>query len=204
MPRGFHADLAPMKAQVIAAIGRGETVERAMMAVNRSKKTYETWKRTDPDFRAAVNRSRAKRSELQAARGEDDFPSFSEFSAEYLDAPVWPHMQNVIDILEGNDPSWQHPSMVWERNEPDLCITNLPPEHGKSTTLTVNYVVYRICKDPNVRILIISKTATMAQKFLLAVKNRLTGQAYAKLQMNFAPNGGFNNNSASWTQTMIY
>lgn len=203
-PRGFHADLAPMKAQVIAAIGQGETVERAMMAVNRSKKTYETWKRTDPDFRAAVNRSRAKRSEIQAARDGDDFPSFSEFSAEYLDAPVWPHMQNVIDILEGRDPSWQHPSMVWERNEPDLCITNLPPEHGKSTTLTVNYVVYRICKDPNVRILIISKTATMAQKFLLAVKNRLTGQAYAKLQMNFAPNGGFNNNSASWTQNMIY
>lgn len=203
-PRGKNADLAPLKAEVLAKIGQGETVARAMNSVNRSLKTWEAWKRSDPEFRSAVDRIRHKRSEALAERSEGDFPSFADFSREYLDAPVWPHMQNVIDILEGNDPSWQHPSMVWERNEPDLCITNLPPEHGKSTTLTVNYVVYRICKDPNVRILIISKTATMAQKFLLAVKNRLTGQAYAKLQMNFAPNGGFNNNSASWTQSMIY
>jgi len=203
-PRGRNANLAPLKAEVLASIGQGETVANAMMGVNRSLKTWESWKRSDPQFRAAVERVRHGRGEALAKRTDDDFPSFAEFSKEYLDAPVWPHMQNVIDVLEGRDPSWQHPSMVWERNEQDLCITNLPPEHGKSTTLTVNYVVYRICKDPNVRILIISKTATMAQKFLLAVKSRLTGPAYAKLHMNYAPTGGFNNNSASWTQNMIY
>lgn len=199
-PRGTNADLVPLKARVLTLIGQGETVANAMLSVDRSLKTWEAWKRNDPEFRASVERVRGAR----ASGSGEDFPSFAEFSREYLDAPVFPHMQNVVDLIDGNDPSWIHPSMVWERNEPDLVICNMPPEHGKSTTLTVNYVVYRICQDPNVRILIISKTQAMASKFLLAVKSRLTHQSYSKLQMRFAPTGGFANNSASWTQNMIY
>lgn len=35
--------------------------------------------------------------------------------------------------------------MTYNPGEPDLLICNTPPEHAKSTTLTVNYVVWRIC-----------------------------------------------------------
>ncbi len=104
-PRGKNANLAPLKAEVLALIGQGETVQNSMMAVNRSLKTWESWKRSDPQFRAAVERVRHGRGEALAKRSEEEFPSFADFSKEYLDAPVWPHMPNVIDVLGGKDPT---------------------------------------------------------------------------------------------------
>jgi hypothetical protein len=32
-----------------------------------------------------------------------------------------------------------------------MLIVNTPPEHAKSTTITVNYTTWRICQDPNIR-----------------------------------------------------
>ena len=80
----------------------------------------------------------------------------------------------------------------------------MPPEHGKSTTLTMNYVTYRIAKDPNIRVLIISKTQSMAAKFLMGVKARLTHDTFSRFHIKYAPTGGYQNNSASWTQNLIY
>lgn len=37
-----------------------------------------------------------------------------------------------------------HPSMTYEAGEPDLVIVNTPPEHAKTTTITINYVAWRI------------------------------------------------------------
>lgn len=199
-PRGSSANLGPLKAKVLALIAQGETVANSMRSVDRSAKTWETWKRTDPDFRAAVLAARGQRAEVP----EGEFPSFFDFSAEFLDAPVFPHMRNVVDVMEGRDPSWLHDSMNWERNEEDLVIVNMPPEHGKSTTLTMNYVTYRIAKDPNIRVLIISKTQSMAAKFLMGVKARLTHESFSKFHIKYAPTGGYHNNSASWTQNLIY
>lgn len=76
--------------------------------------------------------------------------------------------------------------------------------NAKSTTITVNYAVYRICQNPNIRIIIVSKTQAMAQKFLLAIKNRLTHPRYQDLHIAFGPPGGFEKNSDSWKQDMIY
>lgn len=74
-----------------------------------------------------------------------------------------------------------HPSMTYEPGEPDLLIANTPPEHAKSTTLTVNYVVWRILQDPNIKVIIVSRTQTMAKKFLTQIKGILTGPQYSKL-----------------------
>jgi hypothetical protein len=53
-------------------------------------------------------------------------------------------------------------------------------------------VTWRICQDPNIRILLISKTQDMAKKFLVAIKDRLAeNEAYARLQRTFGPPGGF-------------
>ena len=193
-----------LKAEVIHKIGLGETVAHAMMSVDRTVKTYEAWRAKDPNFRAAIDRIRRGVSEEVKEKRSSGFPEFADFSAEYLDAPVFPHMQNVVDLMEGRDPSWLHPAMNWERAEADLCIVNMPPEHGKSTTLTMNYITYRIVKDPNVRVIVISKTQQMASKFLYGIKTRLTHPKYAKMQMTWGPSGGFDKNSESWSQNMIY
>jgi hypothetical protein len=75
--------------------------------------------------------------------------------------------------------------------------------NGKSTTLTVNYVTWRIVQDPNVRILLISKTQDMAKRFLMAIKDRLSeNERYADLQRDFGPIGGWAEN-AIWAAEKI-
>ncbi len=97
-----------------------------------------------------------------------------------------------IDVLEGRNPSWLHPSMVYEPADPTRLLINVPPEHAKSTTITVNYSTYKVCMDPdNTRIIVISKTLTKAQEFVYSIKQRLTHPMWAKLQATYAPPGGW-------------
>lgn len=207
-----RTDLPALKREVLKQIAAGNTIEQAMRTVNRSPKTYEAWKRNDANFSSAVDQIRNRQKGLHKddlpgmpqAVEQEDFPSFAEFSGKYLKATVFPHMQNAIDLLEGREPSWIHPSMVYEKGEPDLAIINYPPEHGKSTTLTVNYLTYRLVKDPNTRIIVISKTQAMARKFLYSIKQRLTHPAYAEMQNTFGPPEGYDHDAESWSQDMIY
>jgi hypothetical protein len=130
--------------------------------------------------------------------------SFPEFSEHYLGQKVFPHMMNMVDMIEGRKPAWLHPAMSYEAGAQDLMIANCPPEHSKSTSITINYVTYRICMDPSVRVVIVSKSQTMAKKMLLAIKSRLTSPKYAKLIQAYAPDGGFEGHSDAWTADMIY
>jgi hypothetical protein len=52
--------------------------------------------------------------------------------------------------------------------------------------------------------MVVSKTQAMAQKFLLSIKNRLTHPRYQDLHLAFGPPGGFEKNSDSWKQDLIY
>ena len=182
----------------------GYSVQRAMDAVGRSVKTYEYYRKVDQEFSTQVDkvRSMTARGEINGARGE--VPPFPEFSEKFLGTKVFKHQEHWIDLLEGREPSDVHPAITHEPGSPDLIIINTPPEHAKSTTITVNYAVYRICQNPNIRIMVVSKTQAMAQKFLLSIKNRLTHPKYQDLQLTFGPPGGFQKGSDSWKQDLIY
>jgi hypothetical protein len=175
-----------------------------MDAVGRSVKTYEYYRKTDEQFALAIDkiRSLTARGEVGSPRGE--VPPFPEFSEKFLGVQVFPHQKHWIDLLEGREPEDVHPAISYEPGSSDLIIVNTPPEHAKSTTITVNYAVYRICQNPNIRIMIVSKTQAMAQKFLLSIKNRLTHPRYQDLQLTFGPPGGYEKNSDSWKQDLIY
>ena len=193
-----------IKKQVIDFLMQGYSVQKAMDAVGRSVKTYEYYRKTDEQFATAIDkiRSMTARGEVGSPRGE--VPPFPEFSSKYLGVDVFPHQKHWIDLLEGREPEDIHPSISYEPGSSDLLIVNTPPEHAKSTTITVNYAVYRICQNPNIRIMIVSKTQAMAQKFLLSIKNRLTHPRYQDLQLTFGPPGGYEKNSDSWKQDLIY
>ena len=193
-----------IKKQVIEFLMEGYSVQRAMDAVGRSVKTYEYYRKTDSAFATQIDkvRSMTARGELQT--GTVELPSFAEFSERYLGTQVFAHQKHWIDLLEGIPPSDIHPSIIYEPGDPDLLIVNTPPEHAKSTTITVNYALYQICRNPNIRILVVSKTQAMAQKFLLSIKNRLTHPRYQDLHLAFGPPGGFEKNSDSWKQDLIY
>jgi hypothetical protein len=193
-----------IKKQVIEFLMEGYSVQKAMDAVGRSVKTYEYYRKTDPSFALQIDkvRSMTARGELQT--GTVQVPEFPEFSEKYLGTKVFPHQRHWIDLLENRPPTDIHPSIIYEPGDKDLLIVNTPPEHAKSTTITVNYALYEICRNPNIRIIIVSKTQAMAQKFLLSIKNRLTHPRYQDLHLAFGPPGGFEKNSDSWKQDLIY
>ena len=193
-----------IKKQIIEFLMEGYSVTKAMDAVGRSVKTYEYYRKVDPEFAIQIDkvRSMTARGELQT--GAVELPPFPEFSEKYLGVKVFTHQKHWIDLLEGTTPSDIHPSIIYEPGDPDLIIVNTPPEHAKSTTITVNYALYQICRNPNIRILVVSKTQAMAQKFLLSIKNRLTHPRYQDLHLAFGPPGGFQKNSDSWKQDLIY
>jgi hypothetical protein len=107
-------------------------------------------------------------------------------------------------MIEGNEVSWLHPSMKFEQGlANNRILINIPPNHAKSITITVDYVTWQVARNPNFRVLIVSQTQQLAADFLYAIKQRLTHPMYENLQNAYAAGVGFNSKSASWQATRI-
>jgi hypothetical protein len=182
-------------------VGRTKAAEEATVTLQ----AVQYWRRQDEEFRRQDDRIKLARVEVQPEVNKD-MPSFEEFCKKYLNTQLFNHHKQWVDLLEGREPRNLHPNQVYIKGEPEFLLINTPPEHAKSTTITINYVTYRICEDPNIRIIIVSQTQEMAKRFLRGIKDRLAGQNvnYRKLQIDFAPDGGFDANSAAWTADSIY
>ena len=115
-------------------------------------------------------------------------------------------MLNVVDMLEGREPRWVHQAMTYEKGSAGLSrlLVNVPPNHAKTMTITINYVTYRVVKNPNINVIVISKTQEQAKKFLYAIKQRLTHPRYADLQAAFGPTDGYKATSDQWSANKIY
>lgn len=202
-----HPNVRPVaetKRMFLDQLRGGQTVARSCAAVGRSVKTYEKWRVVDLDFRAQVDRIRYDAADFRKNLDPEAFPTFAEFSEMYLGNKVFPHTHNMIDLIEGREPGWLHPAMTFEQGNPRRILINTPPHHAKTQGLSINYVVYRIAKNPNIRVIVISKTLDMAKKFLFAVKERLTEPQYAAFHAKYGPPGGYKEGSESWSQTRIY
>lgn len=193
---------AEAKRKFLGFFQDGLNIEQAIKAAGRSRVTYEAWRREDPEFVSAVERIRSIR--MRDGSKPVEQLDFSTFSDRFLGARVFDHMGNVVDLIERREPRWLHPAMTFEPGEPDLIMVNMPPEHAKTTSVTINYVTYRIAMDPNIRVILVSKTQVMAQKMLFAIKTRLTHPRYADMLVNYAPPGGFDKDAEAWNQNMIY
>ena len=142
---------------------------------------------------------------LSIVSGDAKFKiGFEEFSKDFLESPIFPHHKSWIDILEGKEPSWIHPAMTYEPASVKRLLINVPPEHAKSTVITVNYCVYRIAMNPNVKITIVSKTQERAKEYLYSIKQRLSHERWAKLQAIYGSAGGWKEDSDSWKADRIY
>lgn len=187
---------------MISALKKGFSIDDACRAAQRSRSAYQYYRDNFPDWRDQVDVILAQRTNDLVAKREN-MPEFPEFCSKYLGTELNWHHRQWFDLLEGRAPSNLHPRQIYVPGETDQILINTPPEHAKSTTLTINYVTYRICQDPNIRILIISRTQDMAKKFLHAIKERLAeNAAYAELQATFGPPGGFASGD-TWAQTAI-
>ena len=191
--------------ELIDLVRQGRTIADALKVVGRSRSWYDTQRREADGFAAYMDNARFRTQDLavDARSNLDDFAGFSE---KFLGTRVPPHMLNVVDMLEGRDPSWLDPAMVFEKGSGGLSrlLVNVPPNHAKTMTITINYVTYRIVKNPNISVMVISKTQEQAKKFLYAIKQRLTHPRYADLQASFGPADGYKATADQWSATKIY
>jgi hypothetical protein len=197
--------LPAAKEAVLDYVGQGWKVAAAMTAVGRSVKTYESWRKKDPEFSAEIDRIRDRIKSASVRGVPEDLSniSFAAFRKRFLDQDTYRHQQAWIDVLEGRE----YTPVVGEQFTPGKnrrrVLINTPPFHAKSTLLTIEYSLYRICMNPNVRIIIVSKTQAQAKKFLYSIKQRLTDRRWSALQDSFSPAEGFRG-TGEWSANKIY
>ena len=197
---------AEAKKKVIALVSEGMSPKRAMEEIGSKPDTIRIWMMRDATFAAELEQaiSDAKSNSIKAlgiAREDITFPQFSEM---FLDQKPFPHHLNWIDLLEDRPPSWLHDSIIYEPGDKTRVLINVPPEHAKSTVITVNYSTYRIALNPNVRIIVVSKTLNKAREFVYAIKQRLSHPRWTKLQTTFGPEGGWKEDSDTWRVDTVY
>ena len=194
------------KAKVIAHVETGIEVRAAIAMVGRKPDVLKKWL-TDPVFAKNLEIARTAGSDLmKVTLGSENGKNidFATFSKEFLGNEVFPHQQDWIDVLEGREPSWLHPAMSYEKGNKNRILINVPPEHAKSTVITVGYTTYRIAMDSNVRIIVVSKTLNKAREFVYSIKQRLSHPRYAKLQQVYGPSGGWKEDSDTWKTDTVY
>jgi len=194
------------KAKVLALVAEGHSPHKAMELCGKKPDTVRIWMLRDKKFAADLAEAKedAKNKSVKALGIAKDEISFPQFSEIFLDQKVFPHHQDWIDLLEGREPSWLHPSMKYEQGQQSRLLINVPPEHAKSTVITVNYSTYRIALNPNVRIIVVSKTLLKAREFVYAIKQRLSHPRWLKLQTTYGPEGGWKDDSDTWRVDTVY
>ena len=197
--------LREAKAKVLEYVKQGLTLDDAVARADRKPDVMKVW-RQDAVFMKALEKARAEGEKtLSIVSGDAKYKiGFEQFSAEFLDSPIFAHHRSWIDILEGREPSYTHPSMVYEPASPKRLLLNVPPEHAKSTVITVNYCVYRIAMDPNIKITIVSKTQERAKEYLYSIKQRLSHERWAKMQAVYGSAGGWKEDADTWKADRIY
>jgi hypothetical protein len=192
------------KKVILQCIADGMTVEQSCKVAGKSIKTYEYYRRSDAVFKQLADRTRLGSLEKNFAEETAKDLDFVTWRKKYLKQETFPHQKNLIDVIEGREPSWLHPSMKYEKGLADnRILLNIPPNHAKSITVTVDYVTYKIVNNPNFRVLIVSQTQRLAADFLYAIKQRLTHPMYEELQQAYAAGVGFNTKTASWQATRV-
>lgn len=204
-PKKFTTEAA--KAALIEYIAAGYNIGSACDKIGYARKTYESWRKKDDAFRAKVDSVMSTRKVDTGTRDENRTAAramgFAEWRLKYLGLPVFPHQQQWVDVLAGDPPSDLHPAQTWEPNKPTRLVVNTFPNAGKTTTLTIDYVTYRICINPGIKIAIISKTEGMAKDMVHGVKTRLTHPDHQELIKDFAPEGGFEATADEWSSGRI-
>jgi hypothetical protein len=192
------------KRVILSGVAEGLTIEAATAAAGKSYKTYEYYRRTDKNFCDKIDRTRLGLKDKNYASSDVHDLTFAEFRSRYLHSQTFAHQQNLIDVIEGREPSWLHPSMKYEPGlASNRILVNIPPNHAKSMTVTIDYVTWQVCQNPNFRVLIVSQTQQLAADFLYAIKQRLTHPNYEALQQAYAAGVGFNSKTASWQATRV-
>ena len=199
------------KESFLKAIKGGAGVADACESAGRSRKWYENARATDKDFATEVDAARERRDKATSAgRDADLFElTFAQWRKRFLNLDTYPHQQLWIDVLEGREPTLMHPSVRYEPAENgarNRVLINTPPFHAKSATVTQQWITYKLCMNPAMRVMIVGKTAEAASKHLYAIRQYLTDPNFVELQAAYGPADGFKpqRGEGRWANNLIY
>ena len=126
-------------------------------------------------------------------------PPFADFARQYFGGLVCPDC-DVHHELPGF-----HLEMMEALTGPEKrVLINLPPYHSKSTIATVQQTVYDLCKDPNHRTVIVSKSQRLAERFLYSIVKHLTDPAIYEGGPNLIEDWGPFQGPSDWNKSQIY
>ena len=100
-----------------------------------------------------------------------------------------------------------HDEMLGRIVDPKVrrLLINLAPYHAKSTVGTVYSTLYELCRDPNSRTAIVSKSERLAQRFLFQISKYLSDpDVYEGAAGNLIADWGPFHNPSSWNKNDIY
>lgn len=151
------------KEAFLELLRNGYTIQDAVDFLGVSRGWYEKNGDRDPSW---LERARAIRH--GEAHDDDvllDYPdiswmSYEQFADEYLGLKVFPHQAPIVEALADGDIN--------------KLIVNGFPESGKSTHVSLGYILYRICLNPDLRVALVSKSQTQAEALLRRLKRYMT------------------------------
>jgi hypothetical protein len=151
------------KEAFLELLRNGYTIQDSVDFLGVSRGWWEKNGERDPSWKQRAQDIR------QGEAGQDDilldYPdishmSYSQFSEEYLGLKVFEHQVPIVAALEDGNIN--------------KTIVNGFPESGKSTHVSLGYILYRICLNPDLRVALVSKTGTQADALLRRLKRYMT------------------------------
>ncbi|HET7641718.1 MAG TPA: hypothetical protein VFK47_23605, partial [Ktedonobacteraceae bacterium] len=140
------------KAEILKKLRLGWTVQACMDHVGKTIKTWDYYNRSDPKFKEDV---RIIRRFLESGP-PSTVPEFQKFAKDYLGIQLFKHQLQWVDLIEHREPRDLHSSQRYEKGwltRKHMYVCNTPPDHAKTHTISISYVVWRIVKNPNIRVL---------------------------------------------------
>jgi hypothetical protein len=150
------------RAKILELVTEGLTIGEALDRVGISRSAYEKSRKEHPEFAAAID---AVRGRPRGGWAPKQTGTFTEFRQTYFGYYTFPHQARIINEIERAKPG-------------EVVLILVPPEWGK-TTLLEDYCNYRIARDPNVRITLVSEGQPHARKILRRVQKRMVDRMIA-------------------------
>lgn len=172
----------------------GMSFDEACRKLGVSRRWWEVQASRDPGWADEMRKIRSGETPAETK----DYPdisgmTYSEFAKSYLGLEVFEHQMPIVEALQ----------------DPDVNRTMVLgfPESGKSTHVSLGYIIYSLCRNPDIRIALVSKSQTKAEDILNRVKRYLTeDHLYENTEKNlirdfrgFEPARG----THRWDQTQI-
>jgi hypothetical protein len=195
--KGTQAWKAWAKEAFLELLRNGYTIQDAVDFLGVSRGWWEKNGERDPSWKKRAQDIRnGDASEDERLLDYPDISNltYSEFAEQFLGLKVFAHQQAIVDAIEDGNIN--------------KLIVNGFPESGKSTHVSLGYILYRICLNPDLRVALVSKSQTQAEALLRRLKRYMTEEhLYEDTERNliqefkgFKPDHG---SSHPWDQERI-